>query len=149
MISRKQTALALWYLLVSVPFVIAFFGIKWIPQLIITGGFGLVVVLLGLVPLDKLGRFLLAPVIGLVFLASSIVCCIQTMLWIAPAVTAGGHPVMPLGQVALGLAFGVLLGILMTWFHFKRARPAPRLQAVWISLLFLALAISLAVDRLA
>ena len=148
MAAKKQIALATWYLLVSLPFVIAFFGIKWIPQLIIAGVFGLVVALWSLFPQPRFRQFLLAPVIGLVFLASSMVCCIQVMLWISPAVTADGHVVMPLGQTALGLAFGVLLGILMTWFHFKRVKSAPRLQAVWISLLFLALAISLAVDRI-
>ena len=57
----------------------------------------------------------------------------------APPVTADGHGVMALGQVAVGLALGVVLGLLLTWFHFRKLKPSLRAQVVWVALLFLAL----------
>ena len=57
------------------------------------------------------------------FVASGIYLCTSLALWAWPPVTPDGHPVMPLGQLFIGVVAGGVAGILVaTWGSLRHAR---------------------------
>ena len=75
--------------------------------------------------------------------AAAATAAYQLAIWIAPARTAEGHPVMPVGQAFLGLLAGVLAGVALLVLYLRRWRREPARATVRL-LLHLAGLVSLA-----
>jgi hypothetical protein len=76
--------------------------------------------------------------------AAAATAAYQVSIWIAPARTAEGHPVMPVGQAFLGLLAGVLAGVVLLVLYLRRWRHEPARSTVGL-LLHLAGLVALAV----
>jgi hypothetical protein len=51
-------------------------------------------------------------------------------IWLAPARTADGHPVMPIGQAFIGLLAGALFGVVLLVLYLRRWRRPPARRTV-------------------
>ncbi len=133
---------------VTVALTLAYTGVKLIPQLVILGLIAVTGGLQGIFWEKAWRRYLVAPLIVLMILGASMVSFIQLGMWLFPPVTPDGHGVMAIGQTLGGIALGFLLCVLLSWFYFTRLKPDPRLEAIWVYITFVVLAVTFVVDYL-
>ena len=62
--------------------------------------------------------------------AAAATAAYQLAIWVAPARTADGHPVMPVGQAFIGLLAGALAGVVLLVLHLRRWRREPARSTV-------------------
>lgn len=112
----------------AAPLTGAFVSLKLIPQVLILVLLYLSIALHQSVKEAPWKGRALAPSLLLILLCAPVVLLIQGLLWIAPPVTADGHPVMAIGQIASGGALGLLIGLLFNYLYFFRFTRDPRLE---------------------
>ena len=117
----------------AVPITAVFVSMKMVPQVL---ALALILVSIGLhltIQRTNWKAHVLVPLLFLILLCAPVVALIQVLLWVAPPVTADGHPVMAIGQVVLGGGAGILLGLFLNYLYFFRGIRDFRLET-WLVL---------------
>jgi hypothetical protein len=131
------------FLFLAAPAVALLVEMKEAPQWIAVGLFGLHALL------GRRRAPLSGPLLGALALVDGLALGVTGALWLWPALTPEGHPVMPVGQVFVGGLLGLLGAAAFLFFYLRSAARERRMEGYLLDAIGAALLLALLLDRLA